>query len=60
MRLSFKKLMLDFTCQAAEKIKKMSHGVQVMPDFRVDLIPTLLDGVVLATAVEFGEDTDNV
>ena len=60
MRLSFKKLMLDFACQAAEKIKKMSHGVQVMPNSGIDLVSTLLDGVVLATAVKFGEDTDDV
>ena len=60
MRLSFKKLMLNFACQAAEKIKKMSHGVQVMPNSGIDLVSALLDGVVPAAAVEFGEDTDNV
>ena len=60
MRLSFKKLMLDLACQAAEKIKKMSHGVQVMPNSGIDLVSTLLDGVVPATAVKFGEYTDDV
>ena len=52
--------MLDLACQAAEKIKKMSHGVQVMPNSGVDPVSALLNGVVLAAAVEFGQDTDDV
>ena len=59
-RLSFKKSALDFACCATQKVKKMSHGVQVMPNSRINLISKLLCGMMLTAAVKFGKYTDDV
>ena len=60
MRLSFKYCVLDLACQTAEKVKKMSHGVQVMPNYRVNLISSLINRMMLATAIELGKYADDV